>query len=131
MVAIPIWYIATPYSKFTAGIDAAYDEACKIRARFAEERIPAYCPVAELHGVARFVTQADPRDSQFWQTVCNPIMRLCYGMAYVALPGHAESDGMAAERAWFNSIGHPIVYLDPADLAPGIGIIKSVRIGEG
>jgi hypothetical protein len=118
------WYIGTPYSKFVAGLDAAYDEACKIRARFIDEGIPSYCPIAELHGPARFVTLADPRDSKFWQTVCKPLMQVCGGMAYVRLSGYEESIGLLAEEVWFRSVARPIVYVDPDDLDTAIAIIK-------
>ena len=50
---MPFWYLATPYSKFPGGLDAAYVEACKAQALLIKAGVPVFCPISHTHGPAR------------------------------------------------------------------------------
>lgn len=46
------WYLASPYSKYPAGIEAAFQDICKQTALLIRHKIPVYSPIAHTHPVA-------------------------------------------------------------------------------
>lgn len=109
------YYLATPYSKFRGGLDAAHIKACEIAGALIKEGVPVYSPVAHSHPISHYA-EIDPYSHDFWMPVCQPMMEAAYGILVCELPGHAESKGMDMEIRWFAMQDRPIIRLSRADL---------------
>ena len=116
------WYLATPYSKFEGGLDAAYIAACEQAAVLLRAGIVVFSPIAHSHGIAKH-GHIDPLDHNVWLPADAPLMQAAHGLILCCLPGWQESYGMEEERKAFANAGKPILYMTPwvlpADLAPG------------
>lgn len=108
-------YLATPYSKYPAGLDAAHAMACRAAAALMNRGHRIFCPIAHSHciGVAGHL---DNRDWDFWRRQDEPMMRAANGMVVVKMEGWEESVGVTDEIAAFEWMGRAIVYTDPEDL---------------
>ncbi len=106
------WYVATAYSKYKDGIDAAYNYARDVADVLQTAHIKAYVPVISGHEDA---TSAgiNPRDHEFFMAVCRPWMERAHGLIVVGMDGFEESRGVIAERAYFGAASKPILFLDP------------------
>lgn len=94
------FYLATPYSRYPGGIEAAFVEACKAAAWLVRERIGVYCPIAHTHPVAMH-GRVDPLDHRVWLPADAPLMEGAAGLIVCMMPGWEESYGIAQERAAF------------------------------
>lgn len=106
------WYLATPYSKFPGGIEAAWRLACREAGLLIRHGIPTYSPIAHSHAIAS-VTGMDPGCHDIWLPVDLPLLDASRGVIVLMAPGWQESKGMAMEmdRAW--EAGKTIVYMEP------------------
>ena len=68
-----LWYVATPYTRYAAGRDAAFHEACRVTARLLESGVKAYSPIAHTHPVAQYTLTCET-DHEFWLVVDRPFM---------------------------------------------------------
>lgn len=46
------YYLATPYSRYAAGIEAAFQAASEQAAILVRHGIPVFCPIAHTHPIA-------------------------------------------------------------------------------
>lgn len=107
------WYVGTPYSKYPAGLEAAFTMACRETARLAEQGIPVYSPIAHSHPISKFVS-VSPTDHDFWVTFDKPMVDAAGGLIVVTAEGWQESRGLTHEILEFQKVGKPVVYWDPA-----------------
>lgn len=108
------WYLATPYSKYPEGRQAAYVAACEQSIFLAKHGIRIFSPIAHSHGMAEAASNLDPSsDNDIWEWLDAPFVQLATGMIWCALPGHAESSGMAKELTAFQAAYKPIVPMTP------------------
>jgi hypothetical protein len=105
------WYLATPYTKYGGGIEAAFREASRINGHLFKRGVHAYSPIAHSHPVAEY-SQIDPLDHSFWLPVMQPMMDLSCGMIIAKMEGWGDSYGIGEERKVFERQGKPIFYLD-------------------
>lgn len=110
------WYLATPYSHYRRGIDAAFTEACRIAGKFVIAGIPAFSPIAHSHSVAR-ASDIDPLDHTLWLDADEPMMAAAHGLIVVCMDGWDDSMGIAIEINAFREMEKPIWFLDPATMA--------------
>jgi hypothetical protein len=106
------YYLGSPYSKYPGGIEAAFQEICRITGEFAKRNISAYSPIAHTHPVAK-ASGLDPLDHKIWLPFDTPMMRGAYGLIVVCMESWKESHGLAHEIEWFGSHGRPIFYMVP------------------
>ena len=106
-------YLATPYSKYPGGLEAAYREACRAAnlVREMRARIRVYCPIETSHPIAMSL-RIDPLDHAFWMSVCRPFMERADRLIVVKMMGWQDSRGIAEEIQAFEAMGKPIEYLD-------------------
>ena len=109
------WYLATPYSKFAGGIEAAYVAACKQTALLLKAGVPVFSPIAHSHSVAVH-GDVDPLDHSIWLPADQPFMDCAHGLIYCLLPGHEESYGMKHELDYFRDAEKPVVFMTPDQL---------------
>lgn len=105
------WYIATPYSKHSAGIVAAFEDAARLTARLINAGHAVFSPIAHSHPVA-ILGGIDPLDHKIWLAIDEHMMRAADALLVADMDGWRESDGVAHEIAFFVSSGKPVLYLD-------------------
>lgn len=103
-------YVATPYSKYPKGIEAAFRDACKVTAALIEDGINAYSPIAHTHPVAIY-GKIDPLDHGIWMKFDAAMMEAATELLVIEMPGWKESKGIAIEVETFRKAGKPITYL--------------------
>jgi hypothetical protein len=107
-------YLATPYSKYEDGLEAAFIAACRIAGWLISNGIPCHSPIAETHAVA-IHSGLDPRDHGIWLKADEPLMDAAFGLIVAKLPGWEDSYGVKVERARFRVLGKPVVFLEVAE----------------
>lgn len=103
-------YVCTPYTKYAHGHDAAAYDAAEVTARLMEIGIAAFSPIVHSHQVAR-VGRLDKIDTDFWQRMDAPWVRLAEACVVVKMPGWEESAGVQHEIAEFRAAGKPVVFM--------------------
>jgi hypothetical protein len=104
-------YLGTPYSKYPAGLEAAFKDAAKLAARLLRLGIRVYSPIAHTHPIAIY-GNLDPLDHAIWLPFDEAIMDKASAMVVAKMTGWQESKGIAHEIEAFKKAGKPIYYLD-------------------
>ena len=112
----PLAYLATPYSLYPAGLDAAYEDACALAGRLLQINVKTYSPIAHSHGLARHAG-LDPLAHDFWMDFDRAMMARLDVLLVAHLPSWEASRGIAAEIAFFAAAGKPVFDLDPDTLS--------------
>jgi hypothetical protein len=100
-------YLASPYSRYAAGIDAAFVEACRITASLISRGYSVYSPIAHTHPVALHGA-LDPLDHSIWLPFNAAMMHASSGLIVSLLPGWDSSTGVQHEIDYFAQAGKPI-----------------------
>lgn len=108
-------YLATPYTDFPAGHDAAAAAALRLAGLLTLAGINLICPVIAGHAITRRMC-LNPRDRAFWQNMNRPIMSRCDRLIVGKLAGWEESAGVTEEIEYFRAIKFPVFFCDPATL---------------
>lgn len=104
-------YLATPYSKYPAGLEAAYWGACTIAGKLIKHGVPVFCPIAHTHPIADFC-EMDPLDHSIWIPADKPMMDGAAALVVALMASWRESYGISIEIEHFRSAGKPVYYLD-------------------
>lgn len=111
-----LFYIATPYTKYATGIDAAFVDACKAAAGIARKhRLNVLSPIAHGHPLAIY-GGIDPLDNAFWTALDDALMVRCDEMLVVHMPGWDQSNGVLHEMEVFTQLGKPIRHVSWPEL---------------
>lgn len=105
-------YLSTPYSKYEAGINAAFKEASRIAGRLAIAGVKVYCPIAASHAMSIYAG-IDPKDHEFWMRFDEPFMNLSGAIVVARMKGWQVSDGVAEEIDRFEKADKPVFFLNP------------------
>ena len=105
------WYIATPYSKYRAGLEKAFEDASMISAVLVLAGVRLYCPIAHTHPIAVY-GNIPPRNHDIWLPLDKPFMEAASGLLVVKMQGWDESYGIGVEIESFKSQCKPILYTD-------------------
>ena len=108
-------YLATPYSKYEGGIEAAFVAAAEQAALLVRAGVPVYSPIAHTHPVA-IHGGIDPYDHTIWLEADRTFMEAACGLIICTLPGWRDSYGIEQERIYFESAGKPIVLMTPGEV---------------
>ena len=103
-------YLATPYTKYADGHEAAFVEACKAAATLMKRGLFVFSPIAHAHPIAAYGS-IDNIDNEFWQHQCAPWLDRCDALIVLMMPGWHESDGVAAEIARAQTANKPVSYI--------------------
>lgn len=109
------WYLASPYTKFVDGVDAAYLLVADISDELHRARVRHFCPIRVSHDICER-SGIDKIDHNFWMSVDRPFMTGAAGLLVAGMEGWEESRGIIAERAYFGAAKKPMMFLDPAIL---------------
>ncbi len=105
-----LWYLATPYSKYPLGLQAAFEAAALSAAHFVATGHKVFSPVAHSHPLATLGGLA-PRDHGLWMALDLAMMPACCGVIVVMMDGWRDSIGVNQEIEWFLSKGKRAVYV--------------------
>lgn len=106
------FYLATPYSKYPGGLQAAFDMACEQTALLVKAGIPVFSPIAHTHPVA-MIAGMDPLDHTIWLPCDQPMMDAASGIIMVRAESWEKSYGMKVELETFTAAGKRVVWMDP------------------
>lgn len=106
------WYLASPYSKYPAGIEQAWRDVCAVGARLVAAGVPFYCPIAETHSIAE-AGKIDPLDHGIWMDHDMPLLWASRGILVADMDGWQDSYGVGAEIEFAKSEGKPVYLLKP------------------
>lgn len=106
------WYLASPYSKFPQGLDAAFRVVSENAALLVRHKIPVYSPIAHTHPIAIFGGM-DPLDHSIWLPADEPFMQGAHGLIVLRMDTWEISYGIGEEIKAFREASKPIVYMDP------------------
>jgi hypothetical protein len=109
------WYVATPYSKYPAGLDAAYRDANRAAAGLVVQHgMRVFCPIAHSHSLcSAYGTEGGIDDAvshDFWKWFDQPMVDACHGVAVVMMDGWDDSRGLLHEVAEARKAGKPVLY---------------------
>lgn len=119
-----LWYLATPYTDYRAGREAAFHDACFQAALILREGIAVFCPIAHSHPIAE-IGNLDPTDHGIWLPADEPLMDAAFGLIVCLLPGWRESQGVTHEIDRFLAAGKPVV-----KMLPGTVPVREIRKEE-
>ena len=105
-------YLGSPYTKYAAGLTAAYVDVAKIAARLIKSGLHIYSPITHLHPIARY-GGLDPRDVTIWYPHNRQLMDRCDLLIVAQMDGWRESEGLTGEIEYFDGANKPIYDLDP------------------
>lgn len=116
MIPDALHYLATPYSKFPDGIEAAFVEAAKLTGRLLRNGVKVYSPIAHTHPVA-IHGGIDPLDHDIWLPFDRAMIDASGVLIVAHLQGWDCSKGIAFEVDVFEKAGKPIFDLEPETLS--------------
>lgn len=108
-------YLASPYTHYAAGHDAAAHAAASIAAKLMRMGLSVYSPIVHGHALCQ-VSDIDPVNQHLWQRIDQPWVDAAQACIVATLPGWDTSRGVAHEIASFLAAGKPVIYLDPQSL---------------
>ena len=106
------YYLATPYTKYPGGTEAAFTMACQQAALLLRAGIIVYSPIAHMHSVA-VRGGMDTSYATPWLDFDAPLMDAAKGIIVCRMAGWKASLGVMHERETFQAAGKPIVYMEP------------------
>jgi hypothetical protein len=109
------WYLASPYSKYKAGIEQAWRDICKEAALLISAGIPVYAPIAHTHPIA-IEGKIDPYAHAIWLPADLPLMQGAKGLIVCMMQGWSESYGIGEEIKEFKAAGKTIIYMTPGEV---------------
>lgn len=104
-------YLATPYSRYPAGIDAAFRDAAALAARLLQNGIKVYSPIAHTHPLAIY-GNIDPLDHAIWLPFDEAMMTASSALLVAQMRTWEVSRGIAHEIEFFAREEKPVFYLD-------------------
>lgn len=104
-------YVATPYSKYPMGIEAAWIDACKLTADLMKRGLKVYSPIAHTHPLA-IHGGIDPLDHSIWLPFDASMMKKADALLVAMMPTWEKSRGIQEEIVAFLEMNKPVIYLD-------------------
>lgn len=108
------WYLATPYSKYGEGLDAAFVLAARAAGELNAAGIPTFSPIAHGHPMSVHAG-IPPLNHEFWLALDAAFMGPAHGLIVLMAEGWDKSFGIAKEIDAFKVAGKPAFYLEPGN----------------
>lgn len=106
------WYMGTPYAKYEAGHNVAFEDAAEVAAKLLERGVYVFAPIVHTHPISRYVRKTSNVDHDFWIAFDISFMTPAHGMLVVKLPGWDKSRGVAWEIEFFKRRARPVVSIN-------------------
>lgn len=112
-----MWYLASPYSKYPKGLDAAFEDVARCAGALLDVGIAVFCPIVHGHHVARHMQPMDCADDhERWMALDRVYLAKCDGLIVAMLDGWEKSKGVQEEIALTRWRKKPVYFLDPETL---------------
>jgi Domain of unknown function (DUF1937) len=114
-------YLGTPYSKYPAGLEQAFVDACNLCGKLLQRGLIVYSPIAHTHPVAMHAG-LDPLDHKIWLPFDEVRMNKADAMLVAMMKGWETSKGIQHEIDYFMQARKDVYFLDvkTMELAPTI-----------
>lgn len=106
-----LYYLASPYSKYHLGINAAFQHVAKLSADLLRAGITVYSPVAHTHPISQY-GHIDPYNHDIWLPFDSVMIDVCHGALVARLNGWDQSYGVKWEIEQFVKAGKPVIHLE-------------------
>lgn len=116
----PLVYLATPYSKYPAGIEMAFRDAAVLTGRLLSAGVRAYSPITHTHPIA-IHGGLDPMDHSIWLPFDSAIMDKADALLVAKMSTWEQSYGIRHEIDVFRKAGKPRYYLEPETMTVSNG----------
>lgn len=112
------WYLASPYSHYAGGIEAAHRGAVNAAIICIKAGIPVFSPIAHCH----FIAVHGGIDGGFktWRAFDEAMIVAALGVIVVGMDGWCCSHGIAAEVELCARLGKPVLYMPEGGPAPNL-----------
>lgn len=117
------WYVATPYSRYPGGYEAAFRAAAAEVGQLINAGIVAFSSIVHCHPLVTY-GGVDGTDFGSWERYDKVMIGLSQGLIVCKLMGLEASRGTYAEIGLAAELGKPIVYMEP-------GVVPVELLEEG
>ena len=100
-------YLASPYSRFHLGLEAAFIKASQIAAKLLVSGVKVYSPIAHTHPIAVY-GDLDPMNLNLWYPHGHVMMERCDCLIVAHMEGWDTSHGVKTEIEYFRKMDKPI-----------------------
>lgn len=104
-------YLASPYSKYPAGREAAFKEVCKKAGQLMNSGWKVFCPIAHSHPIEQSGAVLD-NSHRFWLEQDFAVLCRCSVLFVYKMPGWEDSFGVTEEIKMANALGISIRFLE-------------------
>lgn len=108
-------YLASPYSKYPYGREAAYLEACKEAARCMQSGVAVFCPIAHSHSIEKEGLDGNIMDGDWWLIQDFAVLKKCDELWVYQMPGWKDSYGVRKEIEFALKNNIPIKWVEYYD----------------
>ena len=108
-------YLATPYTKYTAGLQCAFEDAARLAGEMVIRGVHVFSPIAHGHPISMY-GGVQALNHPLWLTYDKKFMDLCEACVVGKLDGWEDSFGVAHEIEAFLGACKPIYFIDPITL---------------
>ncbi len=112
------WYLATPYSRYSKGIEAAFNDAVSAAATCIKAGVMVFSPIAHSHPIA--VAGQIAGHFEQWAALDEAMIAASNGMIVVEMEGWQESAGIKAEIDLCHKLGKSVHFMPLNDPAPAV-----------
>ena len=102
-------YLGSPYTKYAAGLDAAFRDVSAFAAMLLKDGVRVYSPIAHTHPIA-IHGNLDPRNHEIWLPFDHAMMDAADAMCIADMDGWRESYGVKYEIDYFRKAGKPVYF---------------------
>lgn len=102
-------YLGSPYTKYVAGLDAAFRDVSAFAAMLLKDGVKVYSPIAHTHPIA-IHGNLDPRNHEIWLPFDQAMMDAADAMCIADMDGWRESYGVQYEIDYFRKAGKPVYF---------------------
>lgn len=105
------WYVASPYSRYGGGLQAAAEHAAACVAVLMNNGYAAISPIVHGHEVKKFA--ALPETHAFWLNMDRVLLEQAFGVIVCQLPGWKDSVGVNWEQGEAARLNMPVLGMSP------------------
>lgn len=109
------FYLASPYTHFPGGREAAFREVCSETARLIERGVTVFSPIVHSHPLCAHGA-LEKMSHTAWMLFDEHFMRQARGLIVLKMAGWRTSKGVQMELDYFiKKTSKPIVFMDPGE----------------
>ena len=116
-----VWYLATPYTNYPDGHEAAAELAAQAAADCFVAGVSVFSPIAHTHAIEQFAKLGPNHEP--WIELNSWAMWAAVGLIVVTAPGWRESRGIKHEMEFFLELKKPTVMTLPETILRDIRLL--------